>query len=154
VFLVGERAWKLKRAVRFPYLDFSTPELRQAAFEAEFTLNQRSAPDLYLGVHPVACTDGGFAIGGAGEPVDWLLEMRRFPDGALLSDKASDGIDTHTLMRLADKVVALHAKAPPVRTKGAALMARVIDGNEQSFAAVADVLDRTEVAALIEAQRR
>src|SRR5437660_2514771 len=48
VFLAGARAYKLKRAVKFPYLDFSTPEARHAACEAEVVLNRRTAPQLYL----------------------------------------------------------------------------------------------------------
>ena len=50
VFLAGDRAYKLKRAVRNPYLDFSTPARRRRACEAEFTLNRRTAPTFYLKV--------------------------------------------------------------------------------------------------------
>src|ERR1700751_2999752 len=50
VFLAGDRAIKLKRAVVYPYLDFSTPELRRRACEAELALNRRTAPSLYLAV--------------------------------------------------------------------------------------------------------
>ena len=88
VFLAGDRAWKLKRVVRFDYLDFSTPEQRRRALEEELRLNRRTAPKLYRAVHPITDQGGGrVAIGGTGEPVDWVLEMTRFPDGALLSDQ-------------------------------------------------------------------
>jgi aminoglycoside phosphotransferase family enzyme len=50
VFLAGARAWKLKRAVRYDYLDFSTAERRHAMCEAEVRINRRTAPNLYLGV--------------------------------------------------------------------------------------------------------
>src|ERR1700736_3630598 len=53
VFLAGEHACKLKRAVKSPYLDFSTPGLRRAACEAELTLNRRTAPQLYLEVRAI-----------------------------------------------------------------------------------------------------
>src|SRR5688572_25081882 len=79
VFLVGRRAYKLKRAVRFDYLDFATPDRRHAMCDAEVRLNRRTAPSLYRGV--VAVTreaDGSLALGGAGTPVDWLVEMNRF----------------------------------------------------------------------------
>ncbi|HEB79006.1 MAG TPA: hypothetical protein ENI79_00835, partial [Rhodospirillales bacterium] len=85
VFLAGGRAFKLKRAVRFSYLDFSTPQLRRAACQAEVAINRRTAPDLYKGV--VALTrrqDGGLELGGGGEAVDWLVEMARFDKSALL----------------------------------------------------------------------
>jgi uncharacterized protein len=52
VFLAGTRAWKLKRAVRYDYLDFSTGERRRAMCDAEVQINRRTAPDLYRGVVP------------------------------------------------------------------------------------------------------
>jgi hypothetical protein len=67
VFLVGARAYKLKRAVRFDYLDFSTSGRRQAMFGAEFRLNQRTAPNLYRRLVPVTREpDGSLALGGTG----------------------------------------------------------------------------------------
>ena len=92
VFLAGARAYKLKRAVRFDYLDFSTAERRRALCEAEVRLNRRTAPTLYRGV--VAVTrqdDGSYALGGHGRPVDWLVEMNRFPQEALFDRLASGG---------------------------------------------------------------
>src|SRR5204863_4046954 len=83
VFLAGDRAFKVKRAVRFPFLDYSTLARRKAACEAELEVNRRYAPQIYLRV--VAITregDGTLALGGAGEPVEWAVEMRRFEDGA------------------------------------------------------------------------
>src|SRR6478672_10878103 len=59
VFLAGERAYKLKRAVRFDYLDFSTPERRRVLCEAEVRLNRRTAPDIYRGVVPITREPGG-----------------------------------------------------------------------------------------------
>src|ERR671918_2683901 len=84
VFLAGSRAWKLKRAVRFDYIDASTSERRKALCEKEVQLNRRTAPSLYRGV--VAVTreaDGSLALGGAGTPVDWVVEMNRFEQEAL-----------------------------------------------------------------------
>src|SRR5690606_19215112 len=79
VFLAGQRAWKLKRAVWYDYLDFSTVARRQAMCSAEVSINKRTAPQLYRGVVAVTRTDaGGLAIGGSGTPVDWLVSMNRF----------------------------------------------------------------------------
>src|SRR6187549_2652749 len=76
VFLAGTRAYKLKRAVRFDYLDFSTSERRRAMCEAEVRLNQRTAPTLYRGVVAVTRQSGGsYALAGTGTPVDWVVEM-------------------------------------------------------------------------------
>jgi len=75
VFLAGVRAWKLKRAVRYDYLDFSTIERRRAMCEAEVRINRRAAPSLYRGVVSVTRQpDGSLALGGSGVPVDWLVE--------------------------------------------------------------------------------
>lgn len=122
VFLCPDRAWKLKRAVRLPYLDFSTPALRGIALAAELSLNRRTAPTLYRAVHPIRRgRTGRLSIGGAGETVDWLLEMTRFPDGALLDEMAAGGqIDDALLLRLADRVQRFHATEPIVRTGTAA----------------------------------
>src|ERR1041384_6242524 len=79
VFLAGDRVFKVKRAVKFPFLDFSTLDRRKAACEAEIAVNRRFAPELYRGV--VAITrgkDGQLALGGDGETVEWAVEMRRF----------------------------------------------------------------------------
>ena len=87
VFLAGERAYKLKRAVRFDYLDFSTSALRRAMCEAEVRLNRRTAPTLYRGVLPVTRQrDGSHQLDGDGTPVDWVVEMTRFPQEACSID--------------------------------------------------------------------
>jgi hypothetical protein len=57
VFLAGSEAWKIKRAVRFPYMDFSTLKKRKAVCLREVTINRRFAPEIYLGMHPYhTCT--------------------------------------------------------------------------------------------------
>src|SRR5690606_162739 len=91
VFLVGGRAYKLKRAVRYDYLDFSTAERRRDLCQAEVRLNRRTAPTLYRGVVAVTrAGDGSLTLGGNGTPVDWVVEMDRFPQEALFDRLASD----------------------------------------------------------------
>lgn len=155
IFLAGDRAWKLKRAVRFPYLDFSTPDNRRAALDAELRLNRRTAPGLYLAVHPITWAGAGFAIDGAGEPVDWILEMRRFPDDALLSDVADRvGLDGGLMIRLADRIQSFHQQAEPiVRESGAKDIARVIDGNADSLAGFGALFGEDRIADLLAVQR-
>jgi hypothetical protein len=120
VFLAGERAYKLKRAVKLPYLDFSTLEKRRIAIGRELEINSRATPELYLSVLPVTrgSTPGSFEFGGSGEPAEWLLEMRRFDQDALLDTIASKGrLDRAHIIELAYTIEHFHRQAP--REKGA-----------------------------------
>src|ERR1043166_6378316 len=84
VFLAGERAYKVKRAVRFPFLDYATLPRRKAACEAELAGTRPLPPDLYRRVVAISRQAGGLALGGAGEPVEFAVEMRRFDENATL----------------------------------------------------------------------
>lgn len=84
VFMAGERVYKLKKPVRFPYLDFSTIERRATACQAEDALNRRLAPDVYLGVVPLIEASNSYAIGGSGHISDWLVVMRRLDEDQTL----------------------------------------------------------------------
>lgn len=120
IFLVGDRAFKLKRAVAFSYLDFSTPDLRRTNCEAELRLGRAMAPSLYRAVHAVTrSSDGGLAVDGTGEAVDWLVEMRRFDEAALFDRMVAENRLTPQHMRdLADVVAVFHAAAEPMRQWG------------------------------------
>lgn len=88
VFLAGERVYKLKKPVHYPFLDFSTLEAREADCHEEVRLNRRLAPDVYVGVVPLTIDAKGVpAIDGKGETVDWLVAMHRLREELLL-DKA------------------------------------------------------------------
>lgn len=103
VFLAGGLAYKLKKPVRFSYLDFSTPERRAAACLAEHRLNRRLAPNVYLSVEPLTVSPSGLAIGGGGAVVDWLVVMRRLDAEASLEA----ALLAHRLVPLdADRVAA------------------------------------------------
>jgi aminoglycoside phosphotransferase family enzyme len=80
IFLAGERVYKLKKPVRFAYLDFSTVSLRESACRAELALNRRLAADVYLDVVPLVMTSCGLALDGAGFTADWLVVMRRLDE--------------------------------------------------------------------------
>jgi uncharacterized protein len=116
VFLAGERALKIKRAVRFPFLDFSTLEKRKAACLAEIEANRPFAPELYRGVIAVTRGRAGdLALGGDGEPVEWAVDMRRFDETKTLDNLADAGtIDLAVADELARGVAAAHARAPVV----------------------------------------
>ena len=93
VFLAGQRAYKLKRAVRFPFLDFSDAARRRSACESELRLNRRTAPELYLDVVPVTRSGDRLAIDGDGEAVDWLVVMRRLDRETLFDRMAARGLE-------------------------------------------------------------
>lgn len=113
VFLAGNRVYKLKRAVKFPYLDYSTPENRRRFCEEEVRVNRRSAPDLYEGVVAITCeTNGTYALDGAGEAVDWAVKMRRFDQSALWDALADyGGLSQPMVDMLADRIASFHDAA-------------------------------------------
>jgi len=135
VFLAGERAYKLKQAVKFPYMDYSTAARRKAMCEAELAVNRRLAPEIYIGVEPVVRTgNGALHIGKtsvADSPQDWLVVMRRFDQGSLLESMRRRGALGPPLMRqLGERIAAFHAGAEPIAEFGGAQgIAAVIDEN-------------------------
>ncbi|MCR9219400.1 MAG: AAA family ATPase [Alphaproteobacteria bacterium] len=120
VFLAGERVYKLKRAVRFSFMDFSDAAKRRAAAEREVALNRRTAPDLYLGVAPiVTAPDGRLRLGGLGQTpddaLDWVVVMRRFDEATLFDRQASAGtLSDAKLIALAREIARFHGEAEPV----------------------------------------
>ena len=157
VFLAGERAYKLKRAVRFDYLDFSTVERRRAMCDAEVRLNRRTAPDIYRGVVPITREPGGaLALGGSGPPIDWVVEMNRFPQEALFDRLAAAGrLDLELMPPLAAAIAEFHRIAEPRTDHGGKPgMEWVIEGNAVGFAEYgANVLDPLACRRLTEASR-
>lgn len=145
VFLAGARAWKLKRAVRYDYLDFSTADRRRVVCQAEVRINRRTAPTLYRGVAAVTHeADGSLALGGAGEPVEWLVDMNRFDQEALFDRLAARGALGLELMHpLAEAIAQCHAGAERRADHGGeAGMVWVVEGNAAGFAEFAThVLD-------------
>jgi uncharacterized protein len=115
VFLAGDKVYKLKKPVRFPYLDFSTLAKREAACRAELRLNRRLAPDVYLDVIPLRISAHGFSIGGGkGLVADWLVVMRRLDERAMLEHAiAMRQIVGWQLDRLADALLRFYRQAIP-----------------------------------------
>jgi len=113
VFLAGSEVFKIKRAVRFPYMDFSTLAKRHMACLREVEVNRRLAPELYLGCVAICRTpDGNLAFGSAGEIVEWAVRMRRFEQSALLSSLAAQGaIPCEVASLLGDVVYDSHQRA-------------------------------------------
>jgi len=136
LFLAGDRALKIKRAVRFPFLDYSTLARRKAACAAEIEVNRPFAPQLYRGVVPIArAADGRLALGGEGTPVEWAVDMRRFDETRTLDHLADNGeIDAALAGRLARAVAAAHARAPVVdAAPWIEALADFLDQNDAAF---------------------
>lgn len=114
VFLEGDRALKIKRAVRFPYLDYSTLEKRKAACEEEINVNRRFAPQIYRRVVPITQgSDGSLSIDGDGTPVEFAIEMTRFDERQTIDHLAETGEPDRNLVEaIADAIAASHAVAP------------------------------------------
>ena len=158
VFLAGDQAFKLKRAVKFPYLDFSTRELRREFCEAEVRINRRTAPGIYRRV--VAVTrkaNGALGLGGGGQPVEWLVEMARFDEDTLFDRLAQRGaLDVAVIENLGDVIARFHNEAERrLNAGGPAAIARIIDGNARSFAGCPPgCCDTGRVKRVTEATRR
>ena len=91
VLLTGDLAYKIKKPVALPFVDYSTVEARRHFCEEEVRLNRRLAPGLYLGVAQVTGSHGAPEIDGAGSVIDYAVRMRRFPAGALFSEQLAAG---------------------------------------------------------------
>jgi aminoglycoside phosphotransferase family enzyme/predicted kinase len=157
VFLAGDRVLKVKRAVRFPFLDYSTLEKRKAACEAELRVNRMFAPDIYRGVRPITKDQAGrLAISGDGEPVEWALEMRRFDERATLDHLAEAGqIDDRLACELARAVAAAHRSALPVEADPwIDALESYIDQNEEAFGEFPELFPPDDAAHLIAESRQ
>jgi len=150
VFLAGDDAYKALRAIRLPFLDFSTLDRRRAACEAEIAANRDNAPGIYLGVTPIVRRGGALAIGGEGEVVEWTTHMRRFDEDATLDRVAERGALSPELIRdLAAAIRRSHDRAPLGESERATRsLATYLDQNRSAFAARPDLFAPPRAAAL------
>jgi uncharacterized protein len=120
VFLAGEYAYKVKKPVRLPFLDFGTLEARRRCCDEELRLNRRTAPELYLGVSPIAAGPQGLRVDAAGEPVEYAVRMRRFAQDALADAMARrGGLGANEIDALAATIAAFHGAVPAAPRDGA-----------------------------------
>lgn len=155
VFLAGERVYKIKRAVRYPYMDYGTLARRRWACEREVAINRRTAPELYLEAMPVVRTGaGGLALGGDGEPFEWAVVMRRVPAADLFDRLAADGRLVPALIDdAADALADLHRMAETVGERqehggGADYLRWVIADNAAGLAEHPTLFDEAAVERL------
>jgi aminoglycoside phosphotransferase family enzyme len=151
VFLAADRAYKLKRAIRYSSLDYTTLEARRSACEAELVLNRRTAPELYLSVRSInRGADGVLAFEAPGPAVDYVVVMRRFAQSDLFDRMEETGRLTPDLMRaLGDAVARFHlaAETTPGFGGGAAIR-QVIADNDRELERVAPQLNGAAVGDL------
>jgi aminoglycoside phosphotransferase family enzyme len=116
VFLADGEAFKLKKPVRYAFLDFASLGARLRACREEVRLNRRLAGDVYRGVVPLVRLPGaGLAVGGAGETVDWLVHMRRLRRGDFLDARlAAAGVTAEEVRRVVQRLVGFYREAHPV----------------------------------------
>jgi uncharacterized protein len=153
VFLQGDRALKIKRAVQFPYLDYSTLAKRQAACEEEIRIGRRFAPQIYRRLASITQNpDGSLKVDGDGPPVEFAVEMARFDERQTMDHIAKAAPpDPDLVCAIADAIAASHAAAPEAP---AALwmdsILPIIADNSKAFRAAgcfpAEAIDRVDQA--------
>jgi aminoglycoside phosphotransferase family enzyme len=139
VFLEGARALKIKRAVRFPFLDYSTLAKRKVACEEELRINRPFAPKIYHRVVPITrAEDGSLSLDGDGTPVEYAIEMTRFDERQTIDHLAEAGpLDGGLVDAIADAVAASHAIAPRANGRSwTASIPHLIVGNSSALHAL------------------
>lgn len=159
VFLTDHFAYKLKKPVRFDFLDFSTAQLRRDACESEVKLNRRLAPSVYVGVEPVVKTvNGRLSVGGEGTPVDWLVKMKRLPADAALDVMIRDAkVTAPAIAQLAKTLASFYESLPPVTITVDGYRRSIeqhVIANQEELAAGAHHLDTAEIGRVHAAQLR
>lgn len=151
VFLEPSRVLKIKRAVKLPYLDFSTLEKRRRACEDEIAVNKRHAPSIYRGVVPITRGRDGLAIGGTGPVVEWAVEMARFDERKTLDHLAEqDAFGPELGESLAGIMLKSHrAVSGSDGSHWLASLPVIVDRNTEQFRAETDI-SREEIDKLHE----
>jgi aminoglycoside phosphotransferase family enzyme/predicted kinase len=112
VFLGGECAYKIRKPVRLPFLDFSTLEQRRHDCEEEVRLNRRLAASIYLGVVPITRDARGLHFEGEGTPIEWGVKMRRLPEQATLQHQLLAGsVTVGQVIALGERLARFHRGA-------------------------------------------
>jgi aminoglycoside phosphotransferase family enzyme/predicted kinase len=156
VFLAGDRAYKLKKPLVLPFVDYGTAERRRAMCREEVRLNRRLAPDLYLGVRSVVARERGFALAREDAPgaVDYLVEMRRYDERHTLAAILGRGeLMREQVVALARTLAEFHERARPVTAEGFTplLLERRMTENFHELLAIVD--QRGEVERVLALER-
>jgi aminoglycoside phosphotransferase family enzyme len=127
VFLTGSLVYKLKKPIRRPFLDLTTPDKRRHNCEDELRLNRRLADDIYLRVLPVRFGEGGeLTLEADGEIVDWLVEMKQLPVAYMLNERIRQGrVGEEAIVAVADRLAAFYQSQPPQIADGIAYLRHI-----------------------------
>lgn len=127
VFLTETHAYKMKKPVLYPYLDFSTLAAREWNCREEFRLNQRLAPGVYLGVVPLRLDPSGVVrVEGEGNVVEWLVKMRRLPADRMLNRLIQDhALAPEDVRRVAELLVKFYRESTPIAVNEAGYRKRI-----------------------------
>ncbi|WP_135076577.1 bifunctional aminoglycoside phosphotransferase/ATP-binding protein [Terasakiella sp. SH-1] len=134
IFIAGDYAYKLKRAIALPFVDFSRLEDREKFCRLELKINQINSPHLYLDVVPI-CEKEGLHLGGQGEVVDWLVKMKCFDQSQLFDQLCENGqLHIADMESLSDHIVECYQDYQRNdEYGGAAGMVRAFDGHYKAF---------------------
>lgn len=140
VFLTGDRVYKLKKPVKYSFLDFRTLEKRKQDVEDEIRLNSRLSPDVYLGMRTLRqAADGSLTLDGQGTIVDWLVEMRRLPeDRTLEALMAKDEVTRADIGRVVDVLSEFYRSLPPADIEADVLIGRFETEHSETAAVLSD----------------
>jgi uncharacterized protein len=112
VFLAGDLVYKIKKAVRFSFLDYSTLDRRVHFLNEELRLNRRLAPSVYLAVMPITFDGSEWHLGGDEPAAEYALIMRRLPERRMLPFLLETSQVTPAMMvELAEVLAKFHAQA-------------------------------------------
>ncbi|HZP85246.1 MAG TPA: AAA family ATPase [Burkholderiales bacterium] len=151
VFLIGERAYKIKKALDLGFLDFSTLEKRRRSCEEELRINCRLAPDLYLAVVPITGPRTSPRVEGEGEPIEYAVKMQRFDQTALLENVLAHGsLNGKLIEALAVQVARFHASvARALAGSRFGSPASIIGPAQQNFVQLAPLLRNADDQAML-----
>ena len=140
VFLTDSCAYKLKKPVRYSYLDYGTIAARRENCAAEVRLNRRFAPAVYLGIVPMIIDPSGqLRLGGAGEPCDWLVKMLRLPaERTLEAQIGRDEVDGAELRQAIDMLARVYRQAAPAGITADAYRLRFEGDVQENLAELTD----------------
>lgn len=151
IFLAGDRAYKLKKPVAYPFLDYGTAQRRREMCERELELNRRLAPDVYLGLRAIVRRRGVFRLGApADDAIEHVVEMRRFDEADTLQTRVLTGrITPEQVAVVGRRLARFHTAGVPSRriARGVASVMRNADGNFEGMLESAAIGPRRVLAA-------
>ncbi|WP_332774960.1 bifunctional aminoglycoside phosphotransferase/ATP-binding protein [Polaromonas sp.] len=150
VLLAGDTAYKIKKPVRLPFVDYGTLQARGHFCEEELRLNRRLAPSLYLGITRITGTPQAPVLDGPGPVLEYAVRMRRFAPGSLFSERLAAGtLRADDVDRLAALLADFHARAPHAEAASDFASAeRRRAGVMAALEGVRSLASKTELAAL------